>query len=249
MQVNDDCISVPHYIKSAFDEREPPFEQSAIQFRIKETAGTRGDTNLKKKSIKKDAKIFKQNVDKILKFIKRVEDAHENGARRWRLTDDDVPWCYDLAIIRLYRKFEDLMLSCLVALINNDAATFSEHKERKFPKHMSVEVCEYLICGDGYFDFAGRDGLLRNIREVVPTNHWLYVIVKDSKYKASLDKLSALRNFAAHGSSVSKERALKAIKQKRMPSSGEWLVSQKRFDAICEDLKKMAEQIELKAPY
>ena len=166
---------------------------------------------MKKKSIRQSARTFQSNIDGILAFSQRT---HADGS----LTETDVSWCYDLAIIRVYREFEDLMLSCLVALINSDSTTFSNHKKRKFPVHMNVEVCEYLICGDGYFDFAGRSGLINTIKKIVPATHWLPTIVKDGAYTETLDKLSALRNFAAHDSDVSKKRALEAIGQERMSS-------------------------------
>ena len=82
---------------------------------------------------------------------------------------------------------------------------------------MNVEVCEYLICGDGYFDFAGRDGLLKTIKKIVPNGHWLPTTVGDAAYNNALKKLSALRNFAAHDSSVSKKRALEALGQESVP--------------------------------
>ena len=197
---------------------------------------------MRKKSIKLAAQTFVTNVDEIVAFTVR-----EGAAAP--LTQQDLSWCYDLAIIRLYREFEDLMLSCLVALINNDTTTFSQLKKRIFPKHMNVEVCEYLICGDGYFDFAGRDGLLKTIRKIVPNGHWLLAIVGDAAYTNALKKLSALRNFAAHDSSVSKKRALEAIGQERMSSSGAWLKKQNRFATICNSLKTMAQQIDATAPH
>lgn len=197
---------------------------------------------MRKKSIKLAARTFRTNVDEIVAFTQR-------GVAGQALTKQDESWCYDLAIIRLYREFEDLMLSCLVALINGDATTFSQLKKRTFPKHMNVEVCEYLICGDGYFDFAGRDGLLKTIKKIVQNGHWLPNIVGDAAYTNALKKLSALRNFAAHDSSVSKKRALEAIGQERMSSSGAWLKKQNRFTTICNSLKTMAQQIEAAAPH
>jgi len=193
---------------------------------------------MRKKSIKLAAQTFVTNVDEIGAFTQR-------GVAAAPLTEQDQSWCYDLAIIRLYREFEDLMLSCLVALINNDTTTFSQLKKRTFPKHMNVEVCEYLICGDGYFDFAGRDGLLKTIKKIVPNGHWLPTIVGDAAYTNALKKLSALRTFAA----VSKKRALEAIGQERMSSSGAWLKKQNRFATICNSLKAMAQQIEAAAPH
>lgn len=197
---------------------------------------------MRKKSIKRAASTFRDNIDDILSFTQRSK---AGGT----LTDMDESWCYDLAIIRVYREFEDLMLSCLVALINGDSTTFSNHKKRKFPDHMNVEVCEYIICGDGYFDFAGRSGLISTMKKIVPAAHWLPVIVRDAAYRDALDNLSALRNFAAHDSAVSKKRALEAIGQERMSSSGAWLKKQGRLETICTSLKNMAREIENAAPF
>ncbi len=196
---------------------------------------------MRKKSIRRAAGDFAANVDDIISFTTRCAGP--------QLTDQDQSWCFDLAIIRLYREFEDLMLSCLVALINADATTFSQLKGRKFPSHMNVEVCEYLICGDGYFDFSGRDGLIGTIKRYVPSAHWLPTAVKKQKYKDALETMCALRNFAAHDSSVSKTRALSAIDQKRMSSSGAWLKKQRRFEKICTRLKELANEITAAAPY
>lgn len=198
---------------------------------------------MRKKSIKLAAQTFNANIDEIISFTNRATGA--GGP----LTDQDQSWCFDLAIIRVYREFEDLILSCLVALINSDATTFSQVKGRNFPAHMNVEVCEYLICGDGYFDFAGRDGLIKTIKKVVPAAHWLPTIVSDAAYTDALKKLSALRNFAAHDSAVSKKRALDAIGGKGMSSSGAWLKRQGRFAALCTSLKAMSARIEAAAPY
>ena len=197
---------------------------------------------MRKKSIKLAAQSFVTNVDEIIAFAGR-------GIGPGALTDQDQSWCYDLAIIRIYREFEDLMLSCLVALINNDATTFSQVKKRNFPRHMNVEVCEYLICGDGYFDFAGRDGLIKIIKKIVPAAHWLPTIVSDAAYSDALKKLSALRNFAAHDSVVSKKKALEAIGGKGISSSGAWLKRQNRFLIVCTSLKAMAARIDASAQF
>lgn len=197
---------------------------------------------MRKKSIRKAAETFIEKTDEILEFLDR-------GASHGGFSKEDTSWCYDLAIIRLYREFEDLMLSCLVALINSDTKTFSQLKGRKFPRHMSVKVCEYLICGDGYFYFSGRSGLIQTIKKVVPTGHYLLETVKQRKYVEALDKLSALRNFAAHDSTVSKKCALEATKTEKMSSSGAWLMRQNRFKAICDSLKDLANKIEAAAPY
>lgn len=197
---------------------------------------------MRKKSIRLAAQTFKSNVTEIVAFTQRA-------ATSASITDQDQSWCYDLAIIRLYREFEDLILSCLVACINSDTTTFSAHKGRKFPNHMNVDVCEYLITGDGYFDFSGRDGLIKTVKRFVPSAHWLPNVIKKNKYKEPLNRLVALRNFAAHDSAVSKKKALESISQTRMSSSGAWLKKQNRFGLICDKFKELATEIEAAAPY
>ncbi len=196
---------------------------------------------MRKKSIRKVTQEFVNNVDDIITFTEY---------KVWKdLTDQDRNWCYDLAIIRLHREFENLILDCLIAFINTDPAAFSKLKGLNFPDHMNVAVCEYLTCGDGYFDFAGRDDLIKRIRKIIPKEHWLDKKVRDSKYRTAIDRMCALRNFAAHDSNVSKKRALKAIGLQRMSSSGAWLKRQGRFGEICQSLKQLAEEIEDAAPH
>ena len=170
---------------------------------------------------------------------------------------------YDLAIIRLYREFEELMLECLVAAINHDPATFSNHKGYNLPETVSAEVCEYLICGDGYFDFKGRSGLIEEIGKIGPGGDWLLTIVEGTACSGALDKLSMLRNFAVHDTAVSRKRALKAIwqediktgkigkdlKGKHLPSSGAWIKEKSRLEDLCDSLKTMAREIEAAAPH
>ena len=205
---------------------------------------------MRKKSIKLSAEDFSKSVDDTLDFTRSVEE----------LSDKYKSWCFDLAIIRLYREFENFMLHCLIALINNDSSTLSERQGIDFPQHMNAKVCEYLISGDSYFDFRGRDGLIKKIKQFVPSDpeHWFLEIVKKCEYKNSLDQLIALRNFAAHNSPRAKKFALQSTGQRNMSSSGAWLKIQEpdqrqsdrnRFAKICESLKKMAKEIENEAPY
>lgn len=167
------------------------------------------------------------------------------------LSDEHQSWIYDAAIIKLYRLFEQLMLSALVGAINNDTTTVSATLGIKFPKHLTNEACEYLVIGTGYFDFKGRDGLIQILKRFVPSDkkktvrketrkskkataapakkpaavkpHYLVAIIEKKLYKESLDQLSTLRNYAAHESDKSRTAALDAIGQTRIKSSGAWL--------------------------
>ena len=178
---------------------------------------------MRKKSIKKAAEAFSAAVDDTLSFIDELEQKTVSAKAR--------SWAYEYAIIRLYRDFETLMLESIVAGINNDTSVLSSKTGIKFPKHLTDEVCEYIVTGDGYFDFRGRDGLIKTLKSFLADNHFLVVAVKDTKYKDALERLSALRNYAAHDSPQSKEAAKRAVDQDRISSAGSWL-KQKRGSQI-----------------
>ncbi|MGH9382061.1 MAG: hypothetical protein ACRD2Z_15815 [Thermoanaerobaculia bacterium] len=194
----------------------------------------------RKKSVKKSAADFKARADEIAAFATDAEQ---------KLTDQQASWAYDYGILRLYREFEALMLDALVGAINNDTATIAKSTGITFPRHLTDEVCEYLIIGNGYFDFKGRDGLIQTLKEYVPADHYLVTAVKKDKYRESLERLSALRNLAAHNSAVAKTRAKKAVQQERMPDAGSWLKKHGRLKGIIDRLKELAEEIDAGAPY
>lgn len=187
---------------------------------------------MRKNSIQKSAEAFVVEVEYIESFLSRMKELVEE---KWDLT-----WIYDLAVIRLYRSFEDLIFNTLILCLNRDSATLSERKGITFPRHLSVPVCGYIIMGDGYFDFRGRDGLIKTIGGFAPREHCFLEIVKDSSYKDAIERMVALRNFAAHDSNVSKKNALAAIPGSNLSSSGAWLKVNARFSDLSGPLKTMA---------
>jgi hypothetical protein len=140
------------------------------------------------------------------------------------------------------------VLDCIVATINNDTATLSATTGIKFPKHLTDEVCEYIVVGDGYFDFRGRDGLIKTFKRFVSDDHFLITVTKNQKYKHSLEKLSALRNYAAHESAQAKGSVLKTVNHERIGSAGAWLKTQKRLKVIIDDLRSLASDLGRSAP-
>ena len=194
----------------------------------------------KKKSVRLAADNFVVDADNIAQFASQVAGP---------ISDQHKSWVHDYAIIRLYREFEGLMLSALTGAINNGTSTVSSKIGINFPKHLTDEVCEFLITSGGYFDFKGRDGLIKTIKQFVPDDHYLLTTVKKPGYKDALNRLSALRNFAAHDSSQSKKAAIAALSCKNLSSSGSWLKSQGRFRALVASLQSLAREISTNAPF
>jgi hypothetical protein len=141
------------------------------------------------------------------------------------------------------------MLDALSGAINNDVRTISSTAGLDFPKHLPLKVCRYFIIGSGYFDFKGRDGLIRVAKKYVPETHFLIKVLKDAKYKDSLEQLWAFRNFAAHDSTQAKAAAKNAVGGEKIGSAGSWLRKQQRFNKLCDSLKDLASAIAKAAPY
>lgn len=198
----------------------------------------------RKREIKKAAQRFIIEVDLLLAYTSTVS-VGQTAAHKSLI--------FDGAIIQVYRLFEGLILETLVGAINQDMATFSSKTGVTFPKHLSDEVCEYLVTGGGYFDFT-RGGLVGTLKKHVPNDHYLVTIAKKDHYKRALHVLSALRNHAAHQSDQSKKAVLEATKKKRIGSSGAYLKSpdqgkpKTRFEWLCTKLKALAAEIESAAP-
>ena len=164
-------------------------------------------------------------------------------------SEEHITWLHNYAVIRLYKEFEGLMLDVLVAAVNNDTSTLEATTDVKFPKHLTDEVCEFLITGTGYFDFKGRSGLIKTLKSFVPDAHYLVATVKKPTYTVALDQLSTLRNFAAHESQVSKRAALEAIGATKLAASGAWLKKRSRFDTMAQKLKALSSELHGLAPY
>jgi hypothetical protein len=194
----------------------------------------------RKKSVKKSARDFLRATKKIDIFLNVVS---------LKQSDEHISWLHNYAIIYLYREFESLILDALVGAINNDISTISSTTNVNFPAHLSAEVCEFLITGTGYFDFKGRDGLIKTLKKFIPDNHYLIKALKNPVYRDALEQLTALRNFSTHESRKSKRDALKAIKLARIDSSGAWLKKNGRFQMIIGCLNDLASEISRTAPY
>lgn len=194
----------------------------------------------KKTSVRKAADDFVNKVREVEEYLLTIPKG---------TSDKHITWAYEYAVIRLYREFEQMMLAALVGSINNDSATISQSTGVVFPKHLTDEVCEYLVLGGGYFDFKGRSGLIKKLKRYVPEGHYVLDAVRQGRYKEPIDLLTALRNFAAHESSQSKRLALEATGMSRMSSAGAWLKAGRRFSSLSVKLKELGAEIGRGAPY
>jgi hypothetical protein len=135
----------------------------------------------RKISVKRASVKFHKKVEAIERFVETVE--------RCGLSAEHRAWCCDHAVIRVYRSFEELMLTTITAAININPSTISHASGIRFPRHLSQDVCRYLVVGRRFFDFKGRDGLIKKLRTYIPEAHPLARVVGDGKFKQSLEQL------------------------------------------------------------
>ena len=142
------------------------------------------------------------------------------------------------------------MLSGLVTAINNDTSMLSQTTGIQFPKHPTDEVCEYLVVGDGYFDFRGWDELLKVSKQLVGNTLWLVSVFKsEPSYKRTLNLLFTLRNYTVHESTQSKRRFGSEIGAKTVQLPGAWTKRQNRMGSLFSSLRSLAQDIGNNAPY
>lgn len=101
----------------------------------------------RKKSGKTAAKTFKAALERIEQFVEEIAAGE--------LSDQAETWSYEAALIKTAVAFEHLMLNCTVTAINNDTSTISQRTGVAFPKHLTDEVCEYLVTGVASSTSAG----------------------------------------------------------------------------------------------
>lgn len=193
------------------------------------------------KSVRRSAGAFRAELATLRVFVTTADFS--------RSPETYKSWVYEYAVIRLYREFEKLMLDALVGAMNNDTSLLEETLGFRFPKHLTDEVCEFLVTRGGYFDFKGRDGLIDTLKKFVPGDHYLIETVTRAEYRRSLELLSTLRNYSAHDSEQAKRRARDATGMLKIGSAGSWLKTAGRFDQLLDSLGELAGELEQRAPY
>lgn len=178
-----------------------------------------------------------------------VTAAEESDLRTHKL---HMSYVYDAAILKTWVAFERFMLTCMTAAINHDSRTVSVKIGIELPVSLNKPVCEYLITGGGFFDIKGFGGLVEKTKKFLPNDHWLPRTLKreqngTSIYREQIDRLAAVRNFAAHESPQAKKRFRELTGRERMPTAGSWLKVGTRFKDITTALRKLAADLESEA--
>jgi hypothetical protein len=184
--------------------------------------------------------LYREELKAVVSYLDDIDGAG--------LAKQATSWAYEAALVKVTISIERLMLQVLLAAINRDSAALSAATSVTFPKHLPKAVAQYILIQDGYFDFKGRDGLLGTIKKHLGDAHPLYVTVKQVKYRAPLDRLIKLRNWAAHESEQGKRTAKLALGTSRVASPGSCLKRQNRLRDLIAELDALGFEIQSAMP-
>jgi hypothetical protein len=191
-------------------------------------------------SIKAVANKFISECDSLSDYLQQQNN---------NFTGKFLSYAYDFAIVKIFKDFEELLLNTIIGIINNQAPYIKVGHGGFRKKSIVKSQAEAIFLRGRYFSFKGANGLLTDIRTIVPSNHWITTILSDTAFNRTFSVLIPLRNFAAHSSKNAKQRAITAVGLSQLGQSGAWLKASGRFDSIINDLRDIATRIRNNAPY
>lgn len=185
-----------------------------------------------------------QNVcDEFIRNMTEIEGYINRCNTVFSSEDKYLSFCYENAIIMLYKAFEKFILRTMISCLNHDHSHFEEKYGIKLGNHINDDVCEFLITKGGYFDFKGRGGLNKILNATIGSGHNVGKAIKNNKYGQTIDQLCAVRNYAAHNSIQAKKSAMDAYGLKRISSPGSFLKKQNRLKNLIAELTELANDV------
>lgn len=191
---------------------------------------------MKTVSLQKVCDEFIQNMAEIRGYVSRCDTVF-SGEEKY------LSFCYENAIIMLYKAFEKFILRTMISCLNHDHSHFEQKYGIKLGNHINDDVCEFLITKGGYFDFKGRGGLNKILNATIGASHNVGKVIKNNKYGNTIDRLCAVRNYAAHNSIQAKKAAKDAYGLKSISSPGSFLKKQNRLVSLISELTELANDV------
>lgn len=194
---------------------------------------------------------YRSEIEELKEFLAEAKTAN--------ISDASITRCYDYVLLGAYRAFEQFILQLCITRINRDPAAFYDSVGVGFGQHITADQCEFLLVGDGYFDFRGHGGLVNVVRRAAGKDTPMHALTKNSDHRKTFEILASLRNYVAHQSTQSRRAALKAMQhwepdRKSLGKAGSWLKAlvggQTRMerlllaaDLFCDQLREAAQAV------
>lgn len=185
----------------------------------------------------------KNVCDEFIRDMTEIEGYISRCKTVFSTEDKYLSFCYENAIIMLYKAFERFILRTMISCLNHDHSHFENKHSIKLGKHINDDVCEFLITKGGYFDFKGKGGLYKMLNATIGSSHNISKVIKNPQYGQTIERLCSIRNYAAHNSSQAKKSALEAYGLVRISSSGSFLKKKDRFSDLIRELTALANDV------
>lgn len=176
-------------------------------------------------------KAFGTDVRKITDYVYECEQVFSKKAHYISLG-------YEYAIIALHKAFESFVRRLIVGCINHDTSQVCKTYGISFGKHISDEMCDFILTKGGFFDIHGPDDLVKLCKNHVTNSKALTEAVR--KKRDTVEQLLAFRNLAAHGSPQAKKRVKKLLNRTRIQDAGTYLKKKGRFATLRDTLSNLA---------
>lgn len=199
---------------------------------------------MRKASGRNAARRCKADLADIISFLDEVDGSTLSKSARSR--------CYEIGLVKGCVALEKLILEALVVSINNDRDALLVKTGIRLP-HLNRDASEFLIVGNGYFNFqGGKSGIMREVKQFLDDSHWLPLAIGGMNGPTT-DSLVALRNWAAHESAKSKKKAQELIGM-NAGTPGSYLKSNNarsgnRLRNLLNEVSNLADRIAASAPY
>lgn len=101
-------------------------------------------------SLKKISKKFISEIKEIQNFLDQ-SILHNNKIH--------IVYCYDYAVIKVFKEFEEFLLKIIIGIINQNAYYIASNNGLKGKKSIKKKDAKVSFLGNSYFSFKGNQGL------------------------------------------------------------------------------------------
>ena len=110
-------------------------------------------------------------------------------------------------VLRLVTSWDVFVRDLFVDCLNKDAAKYADYMGLRLKKHLSIDECQAMLTGLGYFEFRGVTEARNAAGHVLVVNP--FPAIPNPSIK-KIDELVAIRNYLAHYSGRA-QRALQRV--------------------------------------
>jgi len=159
-----------------------------------------------------DLAVNHRNLDGAINWYRALTEKVVD-ARRVISAVDEKRNIAESTLIRVLANWESFVDEQLIDCINIDTSKLSDFLGVPMPAHVTKNMCEAILFGGGYRDFASYGALKGFSKKILPDTSNPFINVHSSRTSA-IDEMYKIRNYLAHYSSVSRRGLMRMYEEK-----------------------------------